>query len=646
MISSIRSLINSKFGAVIALLFVGMIAIAFALGDVTGSGSFGGLSGGNVARVGDRNITLGELNDALDNRLRAERQNNPTLDMANFVEGGGLDSTLEQLINRYALAEFGTRYGVAVSDRLIGSEIRKLPGAMGLDGKFSAEAFRAFAQQIGVSEQAIRDDITQNLFAQQIIPAAASGPAAPDSMVLPYASLVLEQRSGQVASIPSTAFFPPTPPSETVLAKYYNDNAAKFTIPEKRAISYAIFDKSIITARAKPSEADIAAYYKANAAKYAASQTRNISQVIVPTEAAAKSVVAQVTAGKSLAEVANGLGLAVTTMNNVAKANLAGTASPAIADAVFAAAKGTVAKPARGKLGWAVVRVDAINQVAAKSLAAARAEIETELTKTRGEEMLTEMTAEIEDSFADGSTITDMAKQNGLKVETSPKLLANGQNTANPGYKPIPEMQVILPAAFQLDTNGEAQLVELVPGEKFAMIAVADFDEAAPPPLADVRPIVQQQWALAEGAKAARAAAERIRKAVDGGQPLQTALSAANIQGAQIESIKGTRADLSRQGQQIAPPVAMMFAMKKGTAKTLQGGGNRGWYIVYLTDVVKGDARGNAEMLLARKQEISGLLQTEYGAQLIAAAAKDVGVTKNDDGIAELRARLTNRDGN
>jgi peptidyl-prolyl cis-trans isomerase D len=207
-------------------------------------------------------------------------------------------------------------------------------------------------------------------------------------------------------------------------------------------------------------------------------------------------------------------------------------------------------------------------------------------------------------------------------------------------------MQVILPAAFQLDTNGEAQLVELVPGEKFAMIAVADFDEAAPPPLADVRPIVQQQWALAEGAKAARAAAERIRNAVDGGQPLQTALSAANIQGAQIESIKGTRADLSRQGQQIAPPVAMMFAMKKGTAKTLQGGGNRGWYIVYLTDVVKGDARGNTEMLLARKQEISGLLQTEYGAQLIAAAAKDVGVTKNDDGIAELRARLTNRDGN
>jgi len=85
----------------------------------------------NVARVGDRNITLGELNDALENRLKAERQNNPTLDMVNFVEGGGLDSTLEQLINRYGLAVFGSEYEIAVSKRLVDSEIRKDSGCHG-----------------------------------------------------------------------------------------------------------------------------------------------------------------------------------------------------------------------------------------------------------------------------------------------------------------------------------------------------------------------------------------------------------------------------------------------------------------------------------------------------------------------------------
>ena len=646
MISSIRSLINSKFGALFALLFIGLIAVAFALGDVSGSGNFGGLSGGNVARVGDRNITLGELNDSLENRMRAERQDNPTLDMISFVEGGGLDSTLEQLINRYAIAVFGEEYGVAVSKRLVDSEIRKIPGAMGLDGKFSAEAFRAFAQQIGVSEKAIRDDLTQNLFAQQILPAAASGPTAPDGMVLPYASLMLEQRAGQIASVPATAFLPKSAPSDAVLTKFYSDNAVKFTIPEKRAISYAIFGSDIIAQRAKPTEADIAAYYKSNAAQFAASESRNISQVIVPTEAAAKSVAGQVAAGKTLAAVANELGLAVTSTSNVTKTSLASSASQAVADAVFSAAQGTVAAPARGKLGWAVVRVDAVNNVVAKTLAAARGEIEQELFKTRSEEMLTEMTAEIEDAFADGATISDVAKQNGLTVSTSPKLLATGQDISNPAYKPIPEMQAILPAAFQMETGGEAQLIELVPGEKFAMIAVADFDEAAPPPLAGVRALVQQQWAQSEGAKGARLAADTLRKAVDGGQTLEAALAAAKINGAQVERLSGTRADISREGKQVPPPLSLMFAMKKGTAKIVQAGGDRGWYVVYLTDVVKGDARGNTDMLRARKQELSGVLQQEYAAQMIVSAAKNAGVEKNEDGIAELRTRLTNRDGN
>jgi peptidyl-prolyl cis-trans isomerase D len=317
-----------------------------------------------------------------------------------------------------------------------------------------------------------------------------------------------------------------------------------------------------------------------------------------------------------------------------------------VANAVFAAAQGSVAKPARGKLGWAVIRVDAINNVAAKSLAAARADIEKELLKTRSEEMLTEMTAEIEDAFADGATISDVAKQNGLTVNTSPKLLATGQDITNSSYKPIPEMAAMLPAAFQMETNGEAQLIELVSGEKFALIAVADFEEAAPPPLNDVRSIVQQQWALSEGAKGARAAADAMRKAVDAGQPLQTILAAAGIKGAQVERLSGTRADISREGKPVPPPLSMMFAMKKGTAKILAAGGDRGWYVVHLADVIKGDARGNTPMLMARKQELTGILQQEYAAQMIVSAAKNAGVEKNEGGIEELRTRLTNRDGN
>ena len=114
----------------------------------------------------------------------------------------------------------------------------------------------------------------------------------------------------------------------------------------------------------------------------------------------------------------------------------------------------------------------------------------------------------------------------------------------------------------------------------------------------------------------------------------------------QVERLSGTRADISREGQQVPPPLSLMFAMKKGTAKIIQAGGNRGWFVVYLTDVVKGDASGNADMLRARKQELSSILQQEYASQMVVSASKDAGVEKNKDGIEELRTRLTSRESN
>lgn len=644
MISFIRKLLGSRWGAIIALIFVVLVGFAFALGDVTGSSSFGGLGQGHIARVGDKKIGLGEFQDLLDNSLRAERRDNPTLDMAKFVESGGLDGTLDRLINRYALSAFGEAHGVAVSKRLVDSEIRKLPNVNGPDGRFSEQAFQSFLQGIELTEQMIRDDFTQNLFAQQILPVAGAGAPAPNGFVLPYASLLLEKRAGNVALIPSQAFLPTAPASDAQLQAYYRANSARFTIPEKRAISYAIFDASIVDSKSAATTQEIADYYKANARQYAASQTRNISQLVFPTEAAAKAALAKISGGQSFSAVAKELGLSATDSNNVTREALATSASKAVADAVFAAQSGATVQPTRGGLGWYVIKVNAVNQIAARPLASVSGEIAKTIATQKKAELLSDLTSEIEDELAGGSTIADMAKANRLKVETTPKLFANGQNPASPAYKPIPEMQRILPAAFEMESDGEAQLIEIVPGEKFAMVSVADFEEAAPPPLSEVRDVVMQQWALAEGSKKAKAVAEQVQRAVLGGKSLAEAMAAVGTRLPGVESVSGSRMDLNRQGQQMPPPLAMMFAMKKGTAKTLDAGANRGWFVVHLNQVIKGDASGNKELLAGRQQEMLGLLQQEYAAQLINAARSEVGVSKNEGAIKDLRRRLTNQD--
>jgi peptidyl-prolyl cis-trans isomerase D len=644
MISFIRRIIDSRFGTAFALAFIALIAVGFAMGDVTGSGSFGGLGQGNIAKVGNRNIPLGEFTQAMDVQLKAERKNNPTLDKANFVEAGGLESTLRSLINRYSLAVFGEQNGIAVSKRLVDSEIMKVPGARGVDGKFSPEAFRAFASSLGVSEQMIRDDIRQNFYAEQIFPTAAAGPEAPQSLVLPYASLLLEKRAGRVAVVPSMAYLPKTPATDAQLSAYYKANAGKFTVPEKRSIQYALFDASTLGEKAKPTPADIEKYYKEHATEYAASEKRDFSQIVVASETVARDAVAKLSNGAAIASVASDLGLSVTNSQNIEKAALSASSSNAVADAIFAASQNGVASPAKGSLGWYVVKVTGVKQIAARPLASVSTEIGQKLLVDKGAEAMADLTAEMEDSFADGQSLGDVAKAQGLKVELTAKLLANGMDPANPGYKPDAMMQKMIPAAFQMEKDGDPQLVELEPGKKFAMIAVGDFEEAAPPPLAKVKEVVMQQWALAEGAKAAQVAAKAVAAAVSAGKPLADAITAVGVKGSQTQAVAGSRADLNQNGKPLAPPLAMLFAMKKGTAKTLAAPGNQGWFVVALDQVIKGDASTNKAMLDARRGEMSKMLRDEYVAQLVNAAGNSVGVTRNEGAINKLKTQLTTRD--
>lgn len=645
MISFFRRLMNSRLGAIFALIFVALIGLAFALGDVTGSGAFGGLGQGHVAQVGGEKIGLGELQDSVENRLRAEQRQNPTLDRARFVESGGLDSTLEQLVNRYALALFGDKYGVAVSEKMVNQEILKLPGAVGSDGKFNQQAFTAFLQNLNLTEKMIRDDFRQNFYARQLLSTAAPGAQAPLGMALPYASLDLEKRAGQVAIISSSKFIPDAPPSDAVLNQYYRANAVRYTVPEKRAISYAFFDASVVDAKATPSAEEIAAYYKDNAAKYAATQARDIAQLVFPTQAAAKAAADKINGGKSIDAVAQELGLSVTRSSGMTREALTKNASKAVADAVFTAAQGSVAAPARGALGYYVVNVTAVKNIAARPLASVSAEIAAELKTQKKEELLGDLTAEIENSFDEGTSLADIAKAQGLKVETTPKLLANGQNPENPSYRPIAEMQKIIPAAFQMDTDGTPQLIEIEEGKRFAVVSVADFDEAAPAPLAEIKNIVMQQWAMSEGNKKAKVIAEQVRTAVVGGKSLSEALAAAGATGAKLETIASTRGDLNAAAQkgEVPPALSLMFAMKKGTAKSIQAAGDRGWFVVQLNEVIRGDASGDTERLENNRKELQSLLSQEYAAQLILASKSEMGVELNKGAIKTLRDSLTGK---
>lgn len=646
MISFFRRIFSSKIGLFLTLAFVGLIAFAFATADVSGSGAFGGVTGsGTAASVGDQELSTSELSQSVNNAFRAEQRQNPQLDLKSYIDDGGFESVLDRLINSFAIAAFGDKYGMTAGKRLVDAEIADIQSFQGADGQFSEENFRRALQQQGITEKQIRDDFTRNLLAEQILPAAGYGAFVPKKLVIPYASLLLETREGQIAIVPSAAFVDKTKPAEAAVKAFYSKNGERYTIPERRTLSYALFDKSRFEGRIQPTDKEIEGFYNLNKSEYAASETRNLEQVILPTEAAAKALADKIKSGNSMTEAAQSVGLSAAEIGSVSKGDLVESASQSVANAVFATEAGSVSTPAQSALGWHIVRVNGVDQIAGKTLAQARAEIVQQLTAEKTDEALAELTVRMEDEFAAGSSLSDVAKAEELKIESTPSLLANGQNPDNQNYKPIPEMQRLLPIAFSVEDDSSPQVVEIIPGQQYAILGVADIKPAAPPPLKSIEQLVMRDYVLDQGSKKAKAIADKIAKQVSGGMALSKAIVDAKVKLPAVETVKSTRAELAQMSQQnqVPPPLSLMFSMAEGTAKSLRAPRDQGWFIVSLDEVIEGDAGKREDLLTATSAQFKQVFGNEYTEQLINAMKQDVGVERNDSALNTLKNQLTGR---
>ncbi|MEC8035630.1 MAG: SurA N-terminal domain-containing protein, partial [Pseudomonadota bacterium] len=471
MLSVFRRIIHSKFGAIFAILFLGVIAAAFILGDVT-SGQFGGASlsgGGTAAKAKGYKLTVAELQDRVQRVFENARRSSPELQIGEFFAQGGGAQVFDQLVQSLTLRAFADDQGMHISKRLIDAQIAQVPAFQDAAGNFSNDSFRALLARERLSEQALRDDIRREILQRQLLAPIGLGARPSENLVLPYASLLLEARQGNVAAIPAVAFLDDKDPTDAQLTDFYKKNSARFTIPEQRRIRYAVVDATRFAQAAAPSDADISAYYNQNKADYAASQTRSVEQLVLPTEAGAKAIAAQVKGGKSLPQAAQAAGLSVSTLEGQSRVQLTSATSKAVADAVFAAQQGELVGPVRGPLGFLLLRVTAVQDKPARPLTAVREEIVKTLRAQKEKQLLNDFTAKLEDQIADGGTFEEVAKDNGLTLETTPPLLATGKQVKDMAYVAPADIQPLVAPAFAMSADDDAQLVPITPDQRYAL---------------------------------------------------------------------------------------------------------------------------------------------------------------------------------
>jgi peptidyl-prolyl cis-trans isomerase D len=641
MIQILRKLMNSKVGAAVALVFLGLIALAFAAGDIANFGT-GSQSrdGDRIATVGDETISASQLSQAATTALENLKRQDPRLSMKAFMAQGGLDRVLDQLIDRIALTGFGKAHGIVASDLLIDSEIANIPAFKGPDGKFSDAAFQQLIKQQGINEKQLRESIAQDLIERKLTAPALFAATMPRDLSTRYAALLREKRSGAIGFLPAIAFAPKTAPADSELQAFYTRNRDRFIRPERRVLRYVTFGEEALKAVPAPTDAEVAARYNANKAQYAALETRKVTQLIVPTEAAARAVAAEVASGKKLEAAASAKGLAAASIGASSKQALAEKSSAAVADAVFAAASGSLAAPAKSPLGWHVMRVDGIERRAERSLDAVRGELTAQLVAEKRRNALNDLSAKLEEEFEGGANLGEVSKELGLTITQTGPLTADGRVYLQPNQSAPPVLAKLLQTAFAMEGEGQPQLAEVVPGKTFVIFDVAEITPSAAAPLSEIRSDVLAAYQQERGAAAAKAAADKVLAQTKRGTQLGAAIASLGVPLPPVQGVAMGREQLGAMGQQPPPPLVLMFSMAMGTTKLLPAPNNAGWFVVSLKDIVPGAIAPNDPLIASAQRELGTLAGQEYSQQLARAIRAELGVKREDAAVKALRAQL------
>ena len=639
MLQFFRNIFKSKVGLAITIAFVGVIGLAFAIGDVAGNGGIGGgIAGGdNVAVVGEDKISANDLSEAASNSLDQMRQENPTISMAAFIQQGGLTQVLDSLLDRRAISRWAYDHGLRAGDNLVNSEIRRIPAFAGPDGKFSDSVYQQTLAARKLTDAIVRRDIADGQLATQVLVPAAFGARMPNKIALRYAALTKERRQGGVAVIPSSAFAPKGDPTAAQLTTYYNGHKADFIRPERRVLRYLVFDDKALGS-VEPTPAEIEARYtRDRASLYAAREQRTLTQLIVPTRPAAQAIAQKGPA--ALPAAAREAGLETRTVSGVDKQAYAAQSSQAVANAVFGAAKGTIAAPAKGGLGWYVVRVDNVTTTPARSLDQVRGEITTALRTEKRTRALAELASDVEQQVDEGNALSDIAKSLKVEIQTTQPVVADGRVYGSATERAPAVLAPALSSAFEME-EGQPQIAALAGGQSYLVYETGRITPSAAAPLAEIRNDVVGAWRRSVGAQAAKAAADRVVARVAKGQALSQALAAEQVSLPPADAVNMTREELAAQGQRVPPPLALLFSMAKNSVKKLEAPNNAGWFVVTVNSIEPGKIAPNDPIMAQASQSLGQLMGREYGDAMRVAIRKDVGVERNATAIAAVRKRL------
>jgi len=288
------------------LVVVGLSMLTYLIPSYNSGGSTSDVV---VAEVGGEAITLPQIQRIVQAQLRG--RNMPPEILPAYVP-----QMIDTIINEHALAYEAQRLGFEVTDQQISDAIRTYIPNLFQDGKFvGKEAYASVLAQQNMTIPEFELEMRRQLLITRLRDVALEGViVTPQEIEQEYKK---RNEKIKIAYVKLTAdkYKGESQPTPEELQRYFENNKAQYTIPEKRNLAILIANQAKIEQTVNPTDVDLQRAYNQNQGAFRIPEQVKVRHILLKTQgkppaddakikAQADDILKQVRAGGNFAELA------------------------------------------------------------------------------------------------------------------------------------------------------------------------------------------------------------------------------------------------------------------------------------------------------------------------------------------------------
>ncbi len=554
-------------GAMVITLIPGGI-----LGDALG---FGNPQGNVIAKVGDQDVTVTEVQDTARQMGKQQFPKGFPSQFMPFL----MQRAAQQLITQKAMVVEAHRMGFQVTDAELQNELQHgvFAGVLFPGGNFVGQnAYEEFIQSnFNMGVQQFEQLLKTDLLIRKLRAAIEGGVAVSDQELqqqyqhentkvkFDYAVLTLQDLMKQVH------------PTEAELKAYFDQHKQQYAnaIPEKRQARYIVVDTSKVRQQIQVTPQELQQYYNAHRDEYRVPEQVNVRHILIKTpapgpdgkvdEAAVKaarekaeSILKQVQSGGNFAELAKKYSEDPGSKDNGGSLGWIqrGQTVPEFEQAAFSLPKGGTSGLVRSTFGFHIIHVDDKQEAHIKPLEEVKAQIEPQIVADKAASRTDALASKVQ-SEARTAGFEKAAKDNGLD------LVNTGLFTRTDSLPEIGNAPEFTSAVFSARVNGSPDTVHIPQG--YVVYQVTKVDPSRSPSFEEIRARVEQEY---KADQAGKMLAQKTLELSEKARSLHNLKKAAQEVGATFKTsdLVGPSSQVPDLGSLSSGPASQVFDMRPG----------------------------------------------------------------------------------